>query len=355
MPVCKVKSENKILDEDLNRFISSFPFISRIKGKSFLVTGASGLIGSLLVKCLLRLNDHFNAEISITTMARDRDKLERMIGSQLKNVILQDIAQPLDVHQKVDYVFHCAAVTDSKKMTQCPAEVLMSMILGTKNLLDFSKEHQIEGMVYLSSIETYGTFEEECLIRENEAGYIDPLNIRSCYPLGKKSSECLCRSYFEEYGVPVKIARLTQTFGAGVSVYDNRVFAQFAKSAMNGEAIELHTKGDSSKPYCYTMDALQALFYILLKGHPGDAYNVANPASYISILEMANMVAERFSGGLSKVKIDLREDMGYAPSTKSRLDVSKLMELGWQPNYSLEEMFARYMAYMKEENERTDY
>ena len=346
---CKIGGENCVLEKDLQKFVQDFSFIEEISDKTILITGATGLIGSLLVKSLLKINRTHKTGIKVIGVARDKNK---RFETDKVNWIIQDIKEPLPANLKANYLFHCAGATSSKFMIQHPVDVLETMFIGTEQVLRFSKDSRVESIVYLSSIESYGSFSSDKEIDENESGYINPLNARSCYPIGKKAAESLCYSYFSEYDVPVKIARLTQTFGPGIKEDDNRVFAQFARNAINKEPIILHTEGGSSKSYCYTLDALNALFYILLRGNNGEAYNIANPETYISVKEMANMVSSKFAG--SSVKIKKEEDQGYAPETKTRLKVDKLLQLGWAPSFKLEEMYSHLIDYLIEENERNN-
>lgn len=138
-------------------------------------------------------------------------------------------------------------------------------------------------------------------VKEDDLGYIDIHNVRSSYSEGKRICECLCSSYAREYNVPVKIARLAQTFGAGIPYEENRVFAQFAKSAINGNDIVLHTAGQSVGNYCYTRDVVKAILLLLIRGNNGEAYTVANPASSITIRGMAEMVAKELADDKIKV------------------------------------------------------
>lgn len=134
-------------------------------------------------------------------------------------------------------------------------------------------------------------------VDENDCGIIDIMNARSCYPMGKRMAENLCFNYFYQYGLPVKIARLAQTFGAGILETDNRVFAQFARSVINKKNIVLHTDGSSIGNYCYSADAILGLILILLNGTNGQAYNVVNEESTMTIRQMAELVATRVAGG----------------------------------------------------------
>ena len=218
-----------------------------------------------------------------------------------------------------------------------PVETIYTAINGSRNILEFAKNKRLEGMVYLSSLEIYGVNEKEN-IKERDYGYIDILNPRSSYSESKKMVETMCISYGTEYGVPVKIARLAQTFGAGVSISDNRVFAQFAKAIINKENIILHTKGETKRNYCYTTDAVRGIFTILTKGENNNAYNVANKNSYCSISEMAHLLEDEYT----KVEYKIDEvNRGYNPTVKIALNTEKLNALGWEAKVNLKEMFDR--------------
>lgn len=163
--------------------------------------------------------------------------------------------------------------------------------------------------------------------------------------------ECLCASYASEYGVPVKVARLSQTFGAGVEYHDGRVFAEFARCLMEKKDIVLHTDGSTVRSYCYTADAVCALYTILLKGESGEAYNVTNMDTACSIREMAELVAGLEPEAGVNVRIEIPEDLssfGYNPQMVIRLDASKLKSIGYVPSVGMEDMFRRTIRSMRE-------
>ena len=182
-------------------------------------------------------------------------------------------------------------------------------------------------------------------------GYINPLAVRSNYPESKRLCENMCVAFWSEYGVPVKIARLSQTFGAGILSGENRVFAQFARSAIEGKDIVLHTRGLSEGNYCYTRDTIMGLFLILIKGENAEAYNVTNPETHTTIVDMARMVCQKFGNGKIKVVFDIPESnqFGYAADTKMKLNADKLKNLGWRPEIGLEEAYRRMIMGMKRE------
>ena len=124
------------------------------------------------------------------------------------------------------------------------------------------------------------------------------------------------------------------------------MIAQFSRLAAEGYDIILHTTGEAARPYCYTTDAVSAILYILLRGEIGEAYNVANEKTYISARGMAEYLKEHFNPAIN-VRVELDNNMGYAPVTKLCLSAKKLMALGWQPRYGLKEMFERLINYLK--------
>lgn len=340
-----------VLEEDVLQFANHFELWEMLKGKSFLITGATGLIGSVMIKCLLELNRQRNLCINILAVVRNIEKANQMLGSSgttLKILQIEDLKDinAATIMQDVDYVVHLASPTAGNYMKENPVETFNLAYQSTLALLNFTKRAGVKSMVYISSLEYYGQIFDGRIITENMQGYVDPMSPRSSYPMGKRAAEYLCYAYSKEYSTPAKIARLTQTFGAGISSNDNRVFAQFARSIIKGEDIVLHTTGESAKPYCYTTDCVSAIFYILLKGQNGEAYNVANPDTYISIRDLAEFMKQHFNPCID-VRIELNDKMGYAPKTKLRLSVKKILALGWQPHYDLEEMFGRLILSIK--------
>lgn len=324
---------NSIFEEDIKNIINYFD-MSVFDGKTILVTGATGLIGKLCVKSLL--NSGYNTQV--IALVRDEEKAKNIFGeSKRLTYLVQDINQRINTTRRVDYIIHAASTTSSKDFVEKPVETIYTAINGSRNVLEFAKNKQLEGMVYLSSLEIYGVNEKEN-IKEEDYGYIDILNPRSSYSESKKMVETMCISYGTEYGVPVKIARLAQTFGAGVSISDNRVFAQFAKAIINKENIILHTKGETKRNYCYTTDAVRGIFTILTKGENNNAYNVANENSFCSISEMAHLLENEYT----KVEYKIDEvNRGYNPTVKIALKTEKLNALGWEAKVNLKEMFDR--------------
>lgn len=343
------------LREDLYRSVDKIKSFAELQKASILVTGATGLIGSQIVKTLLLLNDLHGAEVYVLACVRNREKAHKIYGELLERrdlcLIVADITNKTEIAENVDFIIHSASVTTSKTMIERPIETICTAIAGTRNMLELAKEKHVRKFLYLSSMEVYGAFYEENIeIDETKMGYIDPLSVRSNYPESKRMCENLCVAYNREYGVPIVIARLAQTFGAGVLAGENRVFAQFARSIMNQKDIVLHTEGRTEGNYCYLGDAICALMLLLNSGKTGEAYNVVNEEMHISIREMAELVCRLYGEGKSRVRFDIPSSnlYGYAQETKMKLTSKKLQNLGWTPEIGLEEAYRRLIEYLRE-------
>ena len=347
--------ESNILQKDIEYILHQSSIFSELKNQTIMVTGATGLIGSLLIKTCLTYSLQNNANIKIVALVRNIEKARTIFADYLDSnliLVVQDIREPITYSDSVDYIFHTANNTASKSFVTYPVETILTAFSGTYNVLEFAKHSSIKKLVYLSSLEIYGIPENSdgiTYLDEDSYHYLNSLDVRSSYSEGKKAAETLCAAYAHEFQIPVTIARLTQTFGAGVDYYDTRVFAEFSRCAIEGTDIILHTKGETIRNYCYTMDAINALVYIALRGENGYAYNVANENTCISIYEMAQKFAY-----LSDIPIKVSiqespaESRGYNPVIKVALVNTGLKNLGWKPCYNLDQMFTQLYQWMKE-------
>lgn len=304
--------------------------------KTYLITGVTGIIGSALVRELLSYDN-----IRIVAPVRNLVKAHQMFpyASNLSFVECDLLTTDFAFAQGIDYIIHCAAPTSSRFFVEHPIETFNSIYLPSVSLLQYALKNNVKGFVYLSSLEVYGTIAEEKEVTEDVQGYLDPLSVRSSYPMAKRAVEHLCHLYAKQYGVPVSIARLTQTTGPGAAPDDSRVIAAFCRCARNGEDIILKTTGESARPYCHVYDAVSAILYILKYGKAGEAYNVANPSTYISARNLAYFIQLNFNPDI-QVRFELSDHTPFAPTTRLNLSVSKLETLGWHPQYMLHDICA---------------
>ena len=347
---------NPAVESDIQELIKHKKYFEPFIGSTVLVTGATGLLGSLIIKSLSRYARDNNKNINIYACCRNKEKFYSVFEGYSGIVpVFSDICSADIQKYDMDYVVHAASNTDSRSFVDKPVDTIVTAVNGTNRLLAQCAIKPLKGFVYLSSLEIYGTFPDYNGIKnvtETDYGYLEPVSVRSSYSESKRLVETLCKAYQSQYGVPVKIARLCQTFGAGVQSNDNRVFAQFAKSVIEGKDIILKTKGETVRNYCYTTDAITGILAVLAHGNPGEAYNVANRATTVSIADMAGLFCKLYPSSGTKVIFDIAEDtgkLGYNPMVKLQLDSSKLEKLGWIAVVGLEEMIPRLVESLKNE------
>lgn len=323
-----------------------------LEGASVLITGATGLIGATLIRGLMEFNQSCDRKICVVAMVRNEEKAKRLFSAYMHSdvfkLVVGDINGLKDLDVPIDYIIHGASVTSSKDFVVKPVDTILTAIEGTKNILELARKKQVKSMVYMSSMEVYGAPVDSAPLTEEKMGYLNPLSVRSSYSESKQMAENLCVAYNSQYQVPVKIVRLTQTFGPGVAADDGRVFAEFARCAAKGKDIRLQTAGLTERMYLYTADAATALLTVLTKGENATAYNAANMKTYCSIKEMAELVAGEFGQGKSKVVIDIPDvpNPNYNPVAHIYLQCERLEQLGWRARTDLKEMYRRMMICM---------
>ncbi len=311
----------------------------KLRERTILVTGATGLIGTTLVNALAYTNKKMSLGIKIIGIGRNIEKAKSKLDSSIFFQVA-DVAENINIEESIDYIIHAANPTSSSFFVNNPVETIKIAVNGTMNLLELAKEKKVKGFVYLSSMEVYGHPEKGCKVVESAVGGFDTMVTRNCYPQSKQICEMLCKSYQSEYGIPTTVVRLTQTFGPGVEYTDGRVFAEFMRCAIEKKDIILHTTGGTERCYLYTADAVTAILTVMTKGMPGEAYTVANPKTYCSILDMAKMVADKIAGGEISVKVEVDDvNRGYASELHMLLDTEKIENLGWKARTGLVEMY----------------
>ena len=333
--------DSELWIQDVDMVIDSMPELSELAGKSVMITGAAGLICSSVVDILMQYNDRFNANITILAAGRWLEEMTVRFGDRVNRddfkFVIYDASKndnKLDFH--TDYIIHGASNAFPSMIVKEPVETMLSNFTGMKSLLDFSKDFDVKRILYISSSEVYGKKEDDQPFREGEYGFIDLLNPRNSYSIGKRAAETLCASYYDEYGVESVIVRPGHIYGPTASPNDNRVSSAWAYSAARGEDIVMKSDGAQIRSYCYCLDCASAMLKVLLKGENIHAYNISNPNSVISIREMAEILAKAGEVKLIREEASEADKKGFNPMSNSSLDSEGLQGLGWKGLFDAE-------------------
>jgi UDP-glucuronate decarboxylase len=345
----KITHQN-ILDEDMSAIIGSDLPWHELSDKTILITGASGFLPAYMVETLLNLKKRTGLGPSkIICLVRNIDTAQKRFNEYKERNdlewVVQDVCEPVEIECKIDYIIHAASQASPKYYGIDPVGTLSANVLGTANMLNLAVKNNVKGFLFFSSGEVYGHVDSSQIpLKENLYGYIDPLDVRSCYAESKRSGETMCISWMHQYGVPVKIARIFHTYGPGMKLDDGRVFADFVSDVVNGHDIDIRSDGKAIRAFCYLSDAVVAFFTILLKGEIGQAYNVGNDEGEISIVDLANLLVSLYpERKLKVIKQDECATPGYLKSPFNRHipDINKIKQLGWYPKINLDQGFRR--------------
>ncbi len=309
-----------------------------IKGKSFLISGATGLVGSFLVDVLLSKNIGCTVYAIGRSEGKARTRFSKWDSNPNFVFLSHDVNDALlfDHIDVVDYVLHLASNTHPIQYSTDPIGTISTNIIGLQNMLNFAVKHQTRRFLFISSNEIYGENRGDVeLFKEDYCGYINCNTLRAGYPESKRCGEALCQAYRHQEGLDIAIARLTRTYGPTMLSSDTKAISQFIKKALKNEDIVLKSEGTQYYSYIYVADAVSGLLYVLLDGANGEVYNVSDVKSDITLKELASVIANKVGKNVIFELPDAIEAKGYSKATKARLDSEKLKRLGWSAKYNI--------------------
>ncbi|MCI8950791.1 MAG: NAD-dependent epimerase/dehydratase family protein [Lachnospiraceae bacterium] len=335
---------------DIKTVIKNIPNIEELYLKKILITGASGMIGSAVAELLFYLNRECDAGIDIFLAGRSEEKMSRRfyLFSGEYTFIKYDAIEAPSIHIVPDYIIHGAGNANPSVYTKQPVETMLGNFIGLNALLHMAAEKKCKRVLYISSSEVYGnkTINEPYI--ESDCGTLDILNPRACYPNAKRASETLCVSYKDEYGIDVVIVRPGHIYGPAITETDNRASAQFTRNVVNGQDIVMKSAGTQIRSYCYTLDCASAILTVLLKGASGNAYNISNKNSLVSIRDLAEIFAACSGTNVIFEHPSDAEKRGYNLMQNSALYSDKLESLGWKACFGPQAGVMKTIQYFKE-------
>ncbi len=349
--------ENDLYIEDIKCVAESDLPWDSLRGKSFMLSGATGLIGSFLVDVIMEKNISDSLNCIVYALGRNEEKARARFSKHYNDehliFIPYDVKLPLireDIGT-VDYILHLASNTHPMQYSTDPIGTITTNIIGLQNMLDFAVEHRTARFAFSSSNEIYGENRGDVeFFDEDYCGYMNSNTMRAGYPESKRCGEALCQAYKAQKGLDVVIPRLTRSYGPTMLMSDTKAISQFIKKGVAGEDVILKSAGTQYYSYTYVADAVSGLLKILFCGLNGEAYNIADVHSDIMLKDLAAIIA-RINGRKVIFEIpDAVEAAGYSTATKARLDGSKLRKLGWKPIYDIVTGLERTVAILSNYN-----
>lgn len=332
-----MNKQHSLYQEDLDCILQT-KGIETLKGKRFLITGATGLIGVCLIDALMNFNQ-LGAGVMVYAVGRSKEKAASRLGEYYHNehfqFIEQDVRQPLPSLLNVDYIIPLASNTHPLAYSQFPIETIEINVKGAEYALQKATECGAT-VLYPSTVEVYGNARGEDVFTEDYTGQLNLSTARSCYTESKRVSEALCQSYIAENGAKVKIVRLSRIFGPTMLMSDSKVSSQFIIKALSHENIVLKSKGEQFFSYTYVADAVCAMLHVLINGENGVAYNISSEKCNVHLKDFARMCAE-WAG--KKVVFDLPseiEQKGFSVAMQAILENKKIKGIGWLSHYDMQ-------------------
>lgn len=347
--------DNKLYLEDIRHVGALGLPWEKLRDKSVMLSGATGLIGSFLIDTILEKNANDGLNCTVYALGRSEEKARarfcRFADDPRFVFLPYDVKKPFvrDDIGAVAYVLHLASNTHPLQYATDPIGTITTNIIGLQNMLDFAAAHHAERFAFASSNEIYGENRGDVeFFDEKYCGYIDSNTMRAGYPESKRCGEALCQAYKAQKGLDVVIPRLTRSYGPTLQSSDTKAISQFIKKGVAGEDIVLKSAGTQYYSYQYVADSVAGLLWVLLCGESGEAYNIAEEHSDIMLKDLAAIIAGINGKNVVFEVPDALEASGYSKATKARLDGHKLAALGWKPKYDIQSGIERTIAILRE-------
>jgi nucleoside-diphosphate-sugar epimerase len=298
----------------------------KMKGKTVLVAGGSGFIGSHLIDGLMGKNRVICVDNLSTGSCRN---VEHHMNKKDFVFIEHDVKETLQVNEKIDEIYHLASRASPVDFEKFPVDILLTNSLGTYNMLELARRNKAK-FLFASTSEVYGDPEKHPQ-SEDYWGHVNSTGPRSCYDESKRFGESLVMSYRRKFRLQTRIARIFNTYGSRMRSDDGRVIPNFISHALNNEKITIHGKGGQTRSFCHVKDMVKGLMGLMSSDH-SEPVNLGNP-SEIRIIDLAGMIKGMTN---SKSEIVFKPAPENDPMRR-RPDIGKARRhLKWDPRTDLE-------------------
>ncbi|MBL8513039.1 MAG: NAD-dependent epimerase/dehydratase family protein [Betaproteobacteria bacterium] len=301
-----IPSLAQLLDEDLTYICANLKGeFAQMAGKNLLITGGAGFLGYYLVQAALHFNrtNAVSQPIRITvwdSFIRGKPNwLQQLSETPNLNVEQRDLIEPLPQPMPdFQWIIHAAGIASPPFYRKYPLKTIDANINGIRNLLDYSvaqadRGKPVEGFLFYSSSEIYGDPTPDWIpTPEHYRGLVSCTGPRACYDESKRFGETLCVVFAQQHGVPTKIARPFNNYGPGLKITDKRVIPDFVRDIIAGRDIVMYSDGKPTRTFCYSADSITGYYKVLVRGHPGEPYNVGIERPEITMNELAGKVIE---------------------------------------------------------------
>jgi UDP-glucuronate decarboxylase len=304
-----------------------------------LVTGGAGFLGSHL--CARLLNDGCDVLCVDNFYSGTKDNIAHLLGSLHFELVRHDITFPLYV--EVDEIYNLACPASPIHYQRDPVQTTKTSVHGAINMLGLAKRVKAK-ILQASTSEIYGdpTVHPQ---REDYWGNVNPIGLRSCYDEGKRCAETLFFDYWRQHRLPIKVARIFNTYGPNMHPHDGRVVSNFIVQALRGEDITVYGDGSQTRSFCYVDDLIDGLVRLMGTGEEVTGpVNLGNPAEF-TIRELAEKVVAMTR---SKSRLVLKPLPADDP-TQRQPDISLAVKhLGWKPLVPLEQGLVKTIEYFRQ-------
>jgi UDP-glucuronate decarboxylase len=301
--------------------------------KRILVTGGAGFLGSHL--CERLLNDGNEVLCLDNFFTGRRANLDALLQRHALEIVRHDVCDRLTL--EVDEIYHLACPASPIHYQRNPVRTIRTCVQGTLNVLDMAREVHAKVMI-ASTSEVYGDPEVHPQ-QEEYWGHVNPIGPRACYDEGKRCAEALAVSYARQYDVPVRIARIFNTYGPRMHESDGRVVSNFVVQCLRNRPITIFGDGKQTRSFCYVDDLIEG-FTRLMASDSTQPINLGNPGEF-TMLELAQLTKE-LTGSRSEI---VYEPLPVDDPIRRKPDIARAVErLGWKPTIPLREGLERTIA-----------